>query len=250
MVGALLCGSGAKAAQPRLATIFWPRVMPRFDARVGRGYRDCSGKSGDYPLPDLARLGTADLADYFVGDVHDCEARISESPSIWQDGRPRVQALAALPRFFDFGGNVTFSGRIATVQCFGSNLAMRVALEEPGQGRVLVVDAGASPRAAVFGDNLADLAVKNGWAGLLINGFLRDVDCLRDMPLGVKALGAHPVKSGKREWGATAVPLSFHGVGFRPGDYLYSDDDGVLVADADLAALVAGANKEDGKGSN
>merc|ERR1712064_58162 len=107
-------------------------------------------------------------------------------------------------------------------------MGMRAALSEEGRGRVLVVDAGGSPRAAVFGDNLAMMAVQAGWSGILIYGFLRDAECLSTMPLGVKALGTYPVKSGKRDWGKRDVPVRFAGVVFRPGDFLHSDEDGVL----------------------
>lgn len=191
--------------------------------------------SGGYPAPDLQRLGTADLADLFVGNLYD----LNKARAGGGEPGPRVQVLAPSPPFRDFGATARFSGRIATVQCFESNLSVRAALSEPGQGRVLVVDAGASPRAALVGDNLAALAIKNGWTGVLLNGFLRDVACLATMELGIKALGTYPVKSGRRDWGVQGEPVHFGGVTFRPGDYLYSDEDGVLVSDTDLIPLAA-----------
>lgn len=186
-------------------------------------------------------MGLADLADVFIGDVYDyqrlCAGGDAAEPAESASGkRPRVQALAPLPVFRDFGARRQFSGRIATVQCFENNLPVRASLSEPGNGRVLVVDAGGSPRAALLGDNLAELALKNGWGGVVLNGFLRDAACLGGMDLGVKALGTYPIKSGKRSWGVRDVPVQFGGVTFRPGDYLYSDIDGVLVADVDLEA--------------
>ncbi|CAK0789322.1 unnamed protein product, partial [Prorocentrum cordatum] len=108
----------------------------------------------------------------------------------------------------NLGGRSRFSGRVATVQCFESNLVVRSVLSESGGGRVLVVDAGGSPRAALFGDNLGELAVRNGWAGVLLHGFLRDAACLRGMPLGVKALGTYPVKTGGPSKGHTSTARS------------------------------------------
>mmetsp|Transcript_138380 Transcript_138380/g.441388 ORF Transcript_138380/g.441388 Transcript_138380/m.441388 type:complete len:260 (-) Transcript_138380:250-1029(-) len=206
------------------------------------------GEGGGYPPPDLARLGTADLADIFIGDVYDYDSQAafgtSASSSAAAPGSQspkraaQVQAVAPLPRFYDFGGETSFWGPISTVQCFENNLMVRAALSEPGDGRVLVIDTAGSVRAALVGDNLAELAVKNGWRGLLLNGFLRDAACLRSFPLGVKALGTYPVKSGKRDWGLRDVPVRFGGVVFRPGDFLYSDEDGILVADADLHEIL------------
>lgn len=198
--------------------------------------RHLADNGGEYPPPDLSRLGTADLADLF-GDTYDFAAHHGDAGAV--GSKLRMQALSPLPRFFDFGGRLEFSGLIETVQCFENNLAMRSALSEAGESRVLVVDAGGSPRAALLGDNLAELALKNGWCGVLLFGFLRDVTCLRTMPLGIKALGAYPVKSGKRTWGIRGVPVRFGGVTFSPGDYLYADEDGVLVSSVDLKALSA-----------
>ncbi|CAK0789324.1 unnamed protein product, partial [Prorocentrum cordatum] len=180
------------------------------------GGRPCSGAGaggdcGGYPPPDLSRAGTADLADLFLGDVHACDA-LRTGPA----GTRRVAAavgegLGATPPprgLPNLGGRSRFSGRVATVQCFESNLVVRSVLSESGGGRVLVVDAGGSPRAALFGDNLGELAVRNGWAGVLLHGFLRDAACLRGMPLGVKALGTYPVKTGGPSKGHTSTARS------------------------------------------
>lgn len=202
--------------------------------------RSTSTSCGGYPPPDLKRRGTADLADLFIGDLYDAN---EQTAKLWSSGA-RVQALAALPRFWDFGGRAGFSGQVQTVQCFENNLMIRASLSEPGEGQVLVVDCGASSNAAVFGDNLAALVVKNGWTGVLINGFIRDVACLSVMPLGVKALGVYPIKSGKREWGVRNVSVRFGGVRFCTGDWIFCDEDGVLVSDRDLQAVAAAQASE------
>ncbi|CAK0789323.1 unnamed protein product, partial [Prorocentrum cordatum] len=121
---------------------------------------------------------------------------------------PTPSLVCPLSSSPNLGGRSRFSGRVATVQCFESNLVVRSVLSESGGGRVLVVDAGGSPRAALFGDNLGELAVRNGWAGVLLHGFLRDAACLRGMPLGVKALGTYPVKTGGPSKGHTSTARS------------------------------------------
>jgi len=139
--------------------------------------------------------------------------------------------------FRDFGGRKAFCGRIATVQCFEDNSLVRDMLSEHGDGRVLVVDAGGSMRCAMLGDQLAQKAVFNGWAGILMHGPIRDSADIARMSLGVKALGTHPRKSVKAGRGETQLPVSFGGVEFRPGDALYADEDGVLVLSGDYAAM-------------
>ena len=143
------------------------------------------------------------------------------------------KAQICAPLFRDYGGRTDFHGPIATVRCPDDNSKVRELLGEPGQGRVLVIEADASPRRAMLGDLLAQQAVDNGWAGVLVHGYIRDSADMVHMPLGVKALGTFPRKSDKRGLGETQVTLSFAGVEFRPGDMLYADADGVLViADA------------------
>lgn len=242
----------ARAGRCGLHRFAWPRIAPAshhgHSDPILRGF--ASGAGGGnvyYPPPDLTRMGTADLADTFIGDRYDYQRLQAQVDGEESSGSaasraarrwPRVMVLDAVPPFRDFGGRSDFSGRIATVQCFENNAAVRAVLSEPGDGRVLVVDAGGSPRAALLGDNLAALAMRNGWNGVVLNGFLRDAACLRDMQLGVKALGTYPIKSGKLPWGVRDVPVHFGGVTFRPGDYLYSDVDGVLVSNVDLEAAV------------
>lgn len=139
------------------------------------------------------------------------------------------KAQICAPLFRDYGGRTDFHGPIATVRCPDDNSKVRELLGEPGQGRVLVIEADASPRCAMLGDLLAQQAVDNGWAGVLVHGYIRDSADMVHMPLGVKALGTFPRKSDKRGLGETQVTLGFAGVEFRPGDMLYADADGVLV---------------------
>jgi regulator of ribonuclease activity A len=120
------------------------------------------------------------------------------------------------------------------VSTFCDNALIREVLLTNGDGRVLVVDGGGSLHAALVGDMIAGLALANGWSGLVIFGAVRDVVALRALDVGIKALGSNPMKSAKRGIGAVDVPLSFGGVLFRPGAWLYSDDDGILVSDAAL----------------
>lgn len=150
------------------------------------------------------------------------------------------KAQICAPLFRDYGGRTDFHGPIATVRCPDDNSKVRELLDEPGQGRVLVIEADASPRCAMLGDLLAQRAVDNGWAGVLVHGYIRDSAVMAHMPLGVKALGTLPRKSEKRGAGQTQVVVSFAGVEFRPGDMLYADADGVLVMAATAAGTPAG----------
>jgi regulator of ribonuclease activity A len=132
-------------------------------------------------------------------------------------------------QFRQFGGRATFSGAAVTVRCFQDNALLKSVLSEPGSGRVLVVDGGGSLHTALIGDLIAGLGVTNGWAGVIINGAVRDVAALRTLDIGVKALGSNPRKSGKTGSGERDVPVSFGGVTIRPGDLVTSDDDGIVV---------------------
>lgn len=128
-----------------------------------------------------------------------------------------------------FGGVRSFEGPIATVRCYEDNLLLKELLAEPGEGRVLVVDGGGSVRVALVGDKVAALARDSGWAGIVINGAVRDVATLPDVEVGIKALGSNPRRSTKEGTGHVGAPLVFGGLTFRPGAMLYSDDDGVVV---------------------
>jgi regulator of ribonuclease activity A len=128
-----------------------------------------------------------------------------------------------------FGGVAAFEGEIATVRCFEDNVLLRQLVSGPGEGRVLVVDGGGSLGVALVGDNIASLALGNGWAGLVLNACVRDSATLRTLELGIKALGTHPKPSAKNGDGEIGVPVTFGGVTFTPGAQLVSDDDGVVV---------------------
>lgn len=140
----------------------------------------------------------------------------------------------AEPVFGDYGDELRFSGPIVTLKVFEDNTLVRKVLEEPGEGRVLVVDGGGSTRCALLGDQLAELAEENGWAGVVVNGCIRDSAVINDIGIGVKALGVHPLKTVKRNTGERNVPVRFAGVTFRPGSYLYADEDGLIVSEKPL----------------
>ncbi|MGF1644403.1 MAG: ribonuclease E activity regulator RraA [Thiotrichales bacterium] len=136
----------------------------------------------------------------------------------------------ASPGLRDFGGQARFSGRIVTVKVFEDNSLVKDMLDRDGQNGVLVVDGGGSLRCALLGDLLAAKAVSNHWRGIIVHGCIRDSADIATMPLGVKALATHPLKSVKRGVGEVNRPISFAGVTFRPRDYVYADEDGVIVS--------------------
>lgn len=138
------------------------------------------------------------------------------------------------PMFSNFGGRDSFGGEIVTLKCFEDNSLVRQQLEQAGKGKVLVVDGGGSLRCAMLGDMLADKAAKNGWEGIVLYGCVRDVDALAQTDVGVQALASHPRKSEKRGVGELNVPVTFAGVTFRPGEYLYADNNGVIVSPSPL----------------
>ncbi len=142
------------------------------------------------------------------------------------------------PVFRDFGGVDAFHGPIATVRTHDDNSRVRGFVEQPGHGRVLVVDGAGSLHRALFGGNLAKLAERNGWAGLVIHGCVRDTAELAAARVGIKALAAHPRRSRKGGGGEIEVPVSFAGVVFHPGEWLYADRDGILVTAHALPAAV------------
>ena len=142
----------------------------------------------------------------------------------------------AQPIFRDWGGASSFGGPIATLRVLEDNALVRTVLEAPGRGRVLVVDGGGSLRTALLGGNLAALAARNGWSGVVVHGGIRDAGALAATPIGVKALAAIPRKSRKTGAGERDVAVTFAGVSFEPGAYLYADGDGVIVAGRELVA--------------
>lgn len=143
-----------------------------------------------------------------------------------------VQVAEPLHR--DFGAVKAFSGKVVTVKVFEDNSLVRAALEEPGDGKVLVVDGGGSLRCALLGDMLAELALSNGWVGLIVHGCVRDSRVLATLPLGVKALATNPRKSVKRGEGERGSLLSFAGVTVHNGDWIYVDEDGILISSQEL----------------
>jgi regulator of ribonuclease activity A len=146
----------------------------------------------------------------------------------------RVQV--AEPRFRDYGGSVAFAGTIETLRVFEDNALVRQVLETPGRGRVLVVDGAGSLRCALVGGNLAALAAEHGWRGIVVHGAVRDSAELAAASTGIKALALSPRKSGKSGAGERGVAVSFAGVTFTPGHFLWADADGVVIAERDLTS--------------
>lgn len=150
---------------------------------------------------------TADLCDRYSDELQVCESVLHS-----------------------YGGRSRFAGPAATVKCFEDNSRVRELVNEKGAGRVLVIDAGGSTRRAVLGDMLAGNAVANDWNGVVIFGALRDAAAIAAMPLGVRALGTCPLKTEKRGEGQRDLTIRFAGATFHPGDWVYADEDGVIVA--------------------
>jgi len=136
----------------------------------------------------------------------------------------------AAPLFRDYGGDVVFEGAVVTLKVFEDNSLVRSTLEEAGDGRVLVVDGGGSLRCALVGDMLAELGRKNGWAGIVVYGCVRDAETMANMSIGIKALATNPRKSVKKGEGARDVTLRFAELVVEPGQYLYADRDGIVIA--------------------
>ena len=152
-------------------------------------------------------FATADLCDAFPGQV-----RVAD------------------PVFKEYGGGGRFAGPIHTLRVFEDNALVAKAVERAGMGRVLVLDGGGSVRTALVGGRLAQLAHTNGWAGLVVNGCVRDSAEIRQIPIGVRALTTSPLRSGKQGNGEEGGAVSFAGLTFSPGEYLYADEDGIVVA--------------------
>lgn len=134
----------------------------------------------------------------------------------------------------NYGGKAKFGGMISTLKCHEDNVLVKKALTEPGNKRVLVVDAGGSLRCGMLGDNLASLVMKNNWAGVVMYGCIRDSEEISRMDVGVKALGTMPLKSIKKGLGERDIAVRFGGVTFTPGHYLYADLDGIIVSPKEL----------------
>ena len=133
------------------------------------------------------------------------------------------------PVFQDFGARKAFSGAVVTVKCHEDNTFVKAMVDAPGLGRVLVVDGGGSLRKALLGGNLGASAARNGWAGVVVDGCVRDVAELAVCDVGIRALAAMPMPTEKRQQGQTDVPVQVQGVWVHPGDMLYADADGIVV---------------------
>ncbi len=142
------------------------------------------------------------------------------------------RVAVAAPLFRAYGARPRFAGPIATLECFEDNSLVRTMLEEAGAGRVLVVDGRGSLRCALVGGNLAVLAHRNGWSGIVVHGCVRDAAELRQVDIGILALATHPRRSEKRGAGRRDVAVAFADVTFRPGAWACADEDGLVVADA------------------
>ncbi len=139
----------------------------------------------------------------------------------------RLQSVSL--QFQDIGGVTGFSGPVRTVRCFRDNALVKATLSSPGEGAVLVVDGAGALESALVGDIIAALAADNGWAGLIVNGAIRDRLAIGTLPIGVKALGSNPAKSAKTGAGELDVEVAFGGATFRPGATVWCDADGILV---------------------
>ena len=144
------------------------------------------------------------------------------------------QAQCCEPVFRCYGGNPIFSGQVRTVKAFEDFTCVRELLSQQSEGGVLVVDAGGSIRCAMLGDILALMAIENGWTGVILNGLIRDSADINRMPFGVRALGTVPLRGAKNGQGSIDVAVNFAGVSFNPGDYVYADEDGVIVSPGPL----------------
>ena len=136
----------------------------------------------------------------------------------------------AQPLFRSYGGNVSFGGKISTIQCFEDNSLVREMLKAPGEGRVLVVDGGGSTRRALVGDLLAQAGADNGWAGIVVYGCIRDADVIATIEIGCKALATVPLKTEKKGMGEKNIPVHFADIDFIPDQFLYADEDGIIVS--------------------
>ena len=151
---------------------------------------------------------TADLADREGASVRSCDVQ-----------------------FRSYGGRAAFAGRVRTVRCFQDNALLKKVLSEPGEGQVLVIDGAGSVHTALVGDLIAELGRSNGWSGVIVNGAVRDSAVLGQLEFGVKALGTNPRKSTKNGDGELEENIELGGITFVPGEYVVSDEDGVVVVE-------------------
>ena len=159
--------------------------------------------------------------------------KIISTPDLCDEYEGQLRILA--PIFTNYGGHHSFSGAIVTIKCFEDNSVLKQLVDTPGQGRVIVMDGGGSLRKAILGDMLALKAANNGWSGILINGCIRDAAQISEMDVGVFSIGTCPRKSIKKGEGDINVPVAFSGVLFKPGHFLYADEDGIVVCERALS---------------
>ena len=148
------------------------------------------------------------------------------------DENPDTKALA--PILKNLGGKKVFWGKIETLQCPDDNSFVKEVLNSEGNGKVLVVDANGISTVALLGDTIAEAGVKNNWSGVVINGYVRDIDILSTLDIGVQALGTMPIRSEKKNQGQIGVDISFGGLTFSSGDYVYADNNGLLLSKKEL----------------
>ena len=158
---------------------------------------------------------------------------MKSTPDLCDQYPELVQAVE--PMFSNFGGRESFGGQVVTVKCFEDNSRVKELVSTPGGGRVMVVDAGGSMRRACLGDMLAEKASANGWSGIIIYGCVRDVDEIMATDIGVQALGVHPIKTDKKGIGEIDIAVTFGGVTFNSGDYVYADNNGIIVSPEKLS---------------
>lgn len=162
-------------------------------------------------------VSTTDLCDQFEAEIH--AGKINILP----------------PVFAHFGQRTLFSGQAVTVKTFEDNTVIKQILEnENGTGKVLVVDGGSSKRCALIGGNIATAAVKNGWAGIVVDGCVRDIGEITPLDIGIRALALHPLRSMRKGVGERDLSILIQGVRVNAGDWVYVDGDGVLVSGFDL----------------
>ncbi|NQY87590.1 MAG: putative 4-hydroxy-4-methyl-2-oxoglutarate aldolase [Colwellia sp.] len=153
-------------------------------------------------------------------------------PDLFDDYSGQLQL--AQPLFTDYGGNTIFSGEIVTVSCFNDNSKVKELVATNGTGKVMVVDGKASLTRALLGDMLAKQAVSNGWQAIVINGCIRDAGTIATLPLAVKALGCNPIKTEKLGLGEINQPISFAGLDFTAGQFIYGDANGLAISEKKL----------------
>ena len=137
----------------------------------------------------------------------------------------------AEPLLKSYGGRTSFYGQITTIKVFEDNILIRTVLEEKVENRVLVVDGGGSHRCALLGEDLARIAIANGWRGIVIHGCIRDSASIKQLPIGILALHTHPLKSHKKDHGDRDLLVTFAGINFKQNHFLYADSDGIIVSE-------------------